>query len=366
MFPRYKQQFKDVHQNNRTMKTLSIIITSFNSARWIVQLTETIVELSKRHTVIVVDDGSTDGTRSKLENLKQNVHFYLYSTTGNRGVSAARNLGINAANTDYVTFLDHDDLIAPEKLEYCLGVLSDESDETFLAFSYKTLYIQSNRVKTSTLKVRRNDMDIDTFLSYLEGFSDRAESRGMYHACLSAWGKIFSLKTINDKRIRFEERINKFEDCLFGLQYINTCSIIKVCNEGFYVYNQVKVASQKGLSNLFCHEDWLRSISIVEQQLANSGLTQYPLVKQFVSIFIVGTIVRTLTTSSFSDIYKLPMFLKCIDSYKLYLNSHIRPPGASRLITYLVCKHKWLLAWILIRPKMNLSSPGKAPFWCVS
>jgi glycosyltransferase involved in cell wall biosynthesis len=65
--------------------------------------------------VIVIDDGSTDGTADIVERIGST--FIQLVRTSNRGVAAARNLGIEYSTADWVAFLDADDLWKPEKLQ---------------------------------------------------------------------------------------------------------------------------------------------------------------------------------------------------------------------------------------------------------
>lgn len=77
--------------------------------------------------VVVVDDGSTDGTREAVEAVADPRVRYLAHET-NRGVSAARNTGVEGARGDYVAFLDSDDEWLPRKLERQLAALDDRGD----------------------------------------------------------------------------------------------------------------------------------------------------------------------------------------------------------------------------------------------
>jgi glycosyltransferase involved in cell wall biosynthesis len=74
--------------------------------------------------VLVVDDGSTDGTRATVDRIGDpRVRYFAHET--NRGVSAARNTGVEAARGEYVAFLDSDDEWLPRKLDRQLSALED-------------------------------------------------------------------------------------------------------------------------------------------------------------------------------------------------------------------------------------------------
>jgi glycosyltransferase involved in cell wall biosynthesis len=77
--------------------------------------------------VLVVDDGSDDDTDAVVEGYEDERVRYLAHET-NRGVSAARNTGVEAARGDYVAFLDSDDEWLPRKLARQLAVLADRGD----------------------------------------------------------------------------------------------------------------------------------------------------------------------------------------------------------------------------------------------
>jgi len=96
------------------MSAVSVIITTYNRAPVLEEAIQSVLAQDFRDfELIVVDDGSTDGTRSILEKYSGSLTT-LYQE--NRGVSAARNSGIKRSSGAYISFLDSDDLWLPEKL----------------------------------------------------------------------------------------------------------------------------------------------------------------------------------------------------------------------------------------------------------
>ncbi|MDP6415706.1 MAG: glycosyltransferase, partial [Gammaproteobacteria bacterium] len=93
---------------------VSVIIPAYNSASYLRQAVDSV--LSQRDTsyeLIIVDDGSTDDTRTVLQAYEDRIR-YVYQD--NQGVSAARNHGLRLAQGEFVVFLDADDFLLPNKL----------------------------------------------------------------------------------------------------------------------------------------------------------------------------------------------------------------------------------------------------------
>lgn len=93
---------------------ISIVVPTYNCSRFVAQAVESaLAQTYSPIEVIVVDDGSTDDTREKLEPFQSRIR-YRYQTNG--GVSTARNRGIKEARGELIAFLDADDVWLPEKL----------------------------------------------------------------------------------------------------------------------------------------------------------------------------------------------------------------------------------------------------------
>lgn len=105
---------------------ISVIIPMYNSKDYIEETLQSVLDQTYRNfEIIVIDDGSTDGSGDivkKMQDKHKNI-YYIYQC--NSGVSTARNVGLKFAKGEYIAFLDSDDLWLREKLEKQIKRLLD-------------------------------------------------------------------------------------------------------------------------------------------------------------------------------------------------------------------------------------------------
>lgn len=105
---------------------VSIVIPTYNNARYILDALESVFSQSyNSYEVIVINDGSTDETSAVLEPY---LHKIQYVYQEHAGVSSARNKGLSMASGKYIVFLDGDDLFFPDKLLKQATFLDDYSE----------------------------------------------------------------------------------------------------------------------------------------------------------------------------------------------------------------------------------------------
>src|ERR1700722_18304182 len=105
---------------------VSVVIPTYNRAHAVPGAIESALgQTLAPSEVIVVDDGSEDGTRERLMPYMDRI-VYIYQE--NQGVSSARNNGIRAAKGDLIAFLDSDDVWHPRKLELQLQFLQEHAE----------------------------------------------------------------------------------------------------------------------------------------------------------------------------------------------------------------------------------------------
>jgi len=139
---------------------ISAIIPTFNRREMVVEaIGSVLAQRDVQFELIVVDDGSTDGTAEAIEHvLEQAVTPVHVIQTGNRGAAAARNLGVEAATAPLIAFLDSDDLWHPEKLARQLSYLREHRG--CVISQCNELWIRNGRRVNPGLRHRKRGGDI--------------------------------------------------------------------------------------------------------------------------------------------------------------------------------------------------------------
>ena len=122
----------------------SVVIPAYNCERYVGQAIRSALSQSigaERLETIVLDDGSSDGTRETIRSFGDAVRFVPLE---HGGVSRARNAGIAMARGRFVAFLDADDYWLPHRLEYALGLLERE-DRVFVNTEY---YVETDGTRS--------------------------------------------------------------------------------------------------------------------------------------------------------------------------------------------------------------------------
>jgi glycosyltransferase involved in cell wall biosynthesis len=119
---------------------ISIIIPVFNTEKYLAEAIESVLSQTLKPTeIIVVDDGSTD---KSVEVARQFEPLVRIISQANKGVGAARNVGIQETSGDFLAFLDADDFWTENKLEIQLSYL-ENNPKTDMVFGYVEQFISS-------------------------------------------------------------------------------------------------------------------------------------------------------------------------------------------------------------------------------
>jgi len=110
---------------------VSILIPTYNAEKWIKETIESaLAQTWQRKEVIIVDDGSSDNTLDVIKKFESKIVKII--SQENRGGPAARNKALSYAQGDFIQWLDHDDLLAPDKISQQLEYVDRDQNPLIL------------------------------------------------------------------------------------------------------------------------------------------------------------------------------------------------------------------------------------------
>jgi len=202
---------------------ITVIIPIYNAETYLVRTFSCLANQTDRNfEVLLVNDGSTDQSGVFCEEIAEKDSRFRYLYQENRGVSAARNLGMEAARGKYITFLDADDEIGPEYLETLRRVLENHHCQ----MSVCDVAVITDSTETARFSCSDGDLSQKEALNYL--LSRRNINSGpcakLFHRDVLA-GLLFP-------------PLKAYEDILFVTQAVSRCSSIAVTSQTEYRYLQ--------------------------------------------------------------------------------------------------------------------------------
>lgn len=195
------------------MSQISVIVPVYNVENYLIQCVNSI--LSQTFTdfeLLLVDDGSKDNSGMICDEFAEKDTRVKVFHTENRGVSAARNLGIKKAVADWICFIDSDDWVDDNYLKslYCDRNLCD-----------KCIVCQSFYVEYELLPEKRYKSRLYHDAILKEPFDEQMVMDNILNDyCVNIFAKLFRKEVIKDNGIYFNEKTSIFEDAIFLHKYL--------------------------------------------------------------------------------------------------------------------------------------------------
>ena len=198
--------------------------------------------------VIAVDDGSTDATLEVLDGMAARDPRVRVLRAARRGVSAARNVGLDAARGEFIFFLDADDTVEPDFYPKAVAAMRDGGADYCRVAHDENLPLTGQRFDFPLKGNYRFDNQDDIREKYLPCFFGysfdqvrawyRGEPLGANREMAGVWAGCFRADVIRNNGIRFDETIEIFEDAMFICEYLLACRRTVVIDESLYHYRR--------------------------------------------------------------------------------------------------------------------------------
>ena len=207
------------------MKLISVIVPIYNAEAYLDRCIQSIISQTYANfELILVNDGSTDNSYEICQYIANKDKRVTVVNQTNNGASSARNRGIEMAKGEWITFIDADDYIEKNYLEFLYKNIDDEN----------CLIIQGLKQVNGTgeeIKKIEFEYSIHCGGEVQKAFDDKEIFEYGYTVA-----KLYNREIIDKHGIRFNEQISYSEDMLFMLEYILRCNNITFIKGANYNY----------------------------------------------------------------------------------------------------------------------------------
>lgn len=208
------------------MAKISVIVPVYNSEKTVKRCIDSVLAQSLNDfELILINDGSTDKSEEICLEAKRNDSRIKYIRKENGGLSSVRNLGIDIAESEYISFIDSDDYADRDMLEFMYKKAGETSADIILC-GYKT---ESGK---TVVEKKCEDMLLDGKSYSL--YMPELKSKNLID---SAWNKLYRRDFIVNSGVRMPEG-EIYEDTAFNLSLLAHKPIIAVYGRCFYHYVQ--------------------------------------------------------------------------------------------------------------------------------
>ena len=235
-------------------KKVSIIVPVYNAEKSIKKCIESILaQTYKKIELILVDDGSPDRSGDICDMYKKEPCVKVIHTQ-NKGVSHARNIGLNYATGDYITFCDSDDFYEMHFVEKMIqSAVKRNSDITICGYYLEEKNQFTSSVVSKARKVDKNEL--------IEHCSIDNEFGGF------CWNKLYKAEIIGENK--FPEDMDIMEDTYFLFAIIPKAQCIYYLAEPLYYYCDNENSSVRDISNLYSSNNTVKYIDAWEKILTD-------------------------------------------------------------------------------------------------
>lgn len=256
------------------MVKLDIIIPVYNAESYLENCIKSIeLEDNKNVKVILVNDGSTDNSLKICEKLANIYSNILLINQENKGLSGARNTGLDYVSGDYVAFMDPDDAYEDEYIYKCMKNIEEYDYPDLAVTPYKRVYgeeqIINELFQTEACKLF-NGVDV---LKMMYGMSiDEVVNPSKINDLSTAWGKFYRRELLKEKRFVDTWEIGS-EDLLFNINVMDNVKDVLYIPSCYYLYTKTNTKSLTKNYNENLVNAWQKLFLLMEEQAKEKGYT---------------------------------------------------------------------------------------------
>lgn len=235
-------------------KKITAIVPAYNVSKYLERCLESLCAQTlpmEDYEIVLIDDGSTDNSGDICDKYAYEYDNITVIHQKNAGPAAARNAGIEAADSEYVCFVDPDDYVSNKYLEVpCHQAVATEADIVMFD-AYKEKYDESGNVIEKHM-ISHCEYRFETSVKS----EIRAMQRQIMYPYMAAkvyyfklcgktplaapWDKIYSLEFLNKNNLRFHEELKVLDDMCFNFDSFGAAAKVSYVPSFLYHYQVVE------------------------------------------------------------------------------------------------------------------------------
>ncbi|MES2838441.1 MAG: glycosyltransferase family 2 protein [Bacteroidota bacterium] len=229
------------------MDKVSVIIPYYNAEKYIFKTLDSVLNQNYNNIeIILVDDGSIANTEEILHNYLDKL---TYCRQENKGVSAARNIGLSICSGNFVVFFDADDIMPPDFISERVKVLKNNTDIDYVCS--KMFYVDATEKPIAT--------------ALLNGFSDNILNDILFYnktigTCPSNY--LIRKDALAVKKISFNENLSSLADKFFMCELAYYFKGFQINDSKAYLHYRVHETNMSGAINYLKLIEETRKITI--------------------------------------------------------------------------------------------------------
>lgn len=233
-------------------KLVSVIVPIYNVKDYLIECVESILNQTYSNIeIILVDDGSTDGSAGLCDNLRQRDDRIIVIHKKNGGLSDARNVGFRKSTGEFVIFVDSDDSLKSSALEIMVSAI-EEYDADISACEFETFEDNSIKRYNSSTQEKSTEMVCLTGKKLVESLY-----KGNYQSiAFVAWNKLYKRKLFSEYEIEYPVG-RMYEDTFTTYKLLYNSRKAVLVLEPLYNYRIRNGSIMKSSITLKKTQDWL-------------------------------------------------------------------------------------------------------------
>lgn len=256
------------------MTAISVILPVYNVEKYLARCLDSLIKQTfDDFEVIAINDGATDNSPKILKEYENKISNFTIVNQENKGLSEARNKGIECAKGEYIYFLDSDDAIHPQCLEIAY-TFAKENDADLVCFNYK----HSDGKEYKTKPIDKNKIKSEIVANPLY--------KGKNKAQFNVWTKLYKRDFIKD--IRFISGIN-FEDYPYSYEIYSRRPKTVFLDITLYLYTRNEASLSKQTSRPSHIKDYTTGILRICDIYADSSLKEE---REYIKIDFLPTVLK--------------------------------------------------------------------------